>query len=188
MFSSREGDENSSSSSADILAIIKWTPAGQAQWDFYRIQKKMPWWIQGGDHRAWPTGSMFQGLNVEGRRRLVVWQIQWLDSMLFQGQIFREDSSSVSIRENVSHYFRSDRIHHKAFNPFYAGSLLIIPHWGPTNRLQSTLTLLGGRSKPGWARSGEVRTVATLLSWKNSPNEFFKWHPEKEMGWGGPTL
>lgn len=134
MFSSREGDENSSSSSADILTIIKWTPAGQAQWDFYRIQKKMAWWIQGRDHRAWRvvkceawlTGSMFQGLNVEGRRMLALWQIQWLDSMLFQGQIFREDSSSVSTQENVAYYFRSNRTHRKAFNPFCEGSMLII--------------------------------------------------------------
>lgn len=94
----------------------------------------MPWWIRGGDCRArrvvkceaWLTGSMIQDLNVEGRRRLAVWQIQWLGSMLFQGQIFREDSSSVSTRKNVSHYFRSDRIHSKAFNPFCAGSMLII--------------------------------------------------------------
>lgn len=50
---------------------------------------------------AWLMGSMFQGLNVEGRRTLALWQIQWLDSMLFQGQIFRDVSSSVSTRGSL---------------------------------------------------------------------------------------
>lgn len=43
------------------------------------------------------------------------------------------------------------------------------------------------KSKLEWAKGGKVRSVATLLSWMLSPNEFFKQHPEKEMGWGGPT-
>jgi len=42
--------------------------------------------------------------------------------------------------------------------------------------------LWGGRSKQKQARGGELGTVTTLLSWMLSSNEFFKQHPEKEMG------
>lgn len=94
----------------------------------------MPWRIQDGDRRvwrvvvvvggAWFTCSMFQGLTLGGRGRRAAWQTKWLDGMLFQGQIFREESSSGSAGENYSHYCISNRTHPKVFNPSCTGSML----------------------------------------------------------------